>query len=108
MTVEDNRIICRAYPVKYRRIEYGENYVTIEQNRTRRRVPKGYYFEDTGAHIYVSSFYADIFQHKSSHRLFYLDKETKEWEALNPVEITTHRPTKHDAVESNIVEELKV
>ena len=64
--------------VKYHRIEYHDGYVTIEQNRTRRRVPDGYHFEDDGQYIAVS-FYSHIFQHKAKgSATFVLNKETKE------------------------------
>ena len=49
----ENEILCTAQRVKYHRIEYHDGYVTIEQNRTRRRVPDGYHFEDDGQYIAV-------------------------------------------------------
>lgn len=107
MPTIDGKILCRAYPVKYRIVEYSERYVTIEQNRTRRRIPVGYFFEDTGTHIYVSSFYADIFQHKEKSKMYLLDRKTKEWEEVHTVMTETHRPGKIEPRENNIVEDLR-
>ena len=104
----ENEIICTAQRVKYHRIEYHDGYVTIEQNRTRRRVPDGYHFDDNGQHIYVSTFYSGIFQHKAKVRYFVLNKETKEWRDWQTVIIERHTPEKLEPKESNIIEELKV
>lgn len=79
MELSDNEIICQAQRVKYHSIEYHDGYVTIEQHRTRRRVPAGYYFDDNGVYIYVSTFYSHLFQHKAKIRYFALNTETKEW-----------------------------
>ena len=38
--MEDNLIVVAAYPVKYHDIEYNDDYITVTQNMTRRRVPK--------------------------------------------------------------------
>ena len=104
----ENEIICTAQRVKYHRIEYHDGYVTIEQNRTRRRVPDGYHFDDNGQYIYVSTFYSGIFQHKAKVRYFVLNKETKEWRDWQTVIIERHQPEKLEPKESNIIEELKV
>ena len=103
----ENEILCPAQRVKYHRIEYHDGYVTIEQNRTRRRVPDGYHFEDDGQYIAVSTFYSHIFQHKAKVRYFVLNKETKEWRDWQTVIIERHTPEKLEPKESNIIEELK-
>lgn len=105
--LQPGEILCQAQRVKYRRIEYNEGYVTIEQNRTRRRVPDGYHFDDNGVYIYVSTFYSHIFQHKTKVRYFVLNKETKEWRDWQAVIIERHTPEKLTPKESNIIEELK-
>lgn len=104
----ENEILCPAQRVKYRCIEYHDGYVTIEQNRTRRRVPDGYHFDDNGVYIYISTFYSHIFQHKAKVRYFVLNKETKEWRDWQTVIVERHRPEKLEPVEQNIIEELKV
>lgn len=103
-----DEILCPAQGVKYHRVEYHDGYVTIEQNRTRRRVPDGYHFDDNGQYIYVSTFYSGIFQHKAKVRYFVLNKETKEWRDWQTVIIERHTPEKLTPKESNIIEELKV
>jgi len=87
-----DEIIANAQAIKYHDIEYHDDYVVITQNRTRRRVPNGYYFEDTGVHIYVSLYYADIWQHKRNVRKFIVNTVTKEWRNVPPVIIETHVP----------------
>ena len=96
-----------AHRVNYHRIEYHDGYVTIEQNRTRRRVPDGYHFDDNGVYIYISTFYSHIFQHKAKVRYFVLNKETKEWRDWQTVIIERHTPEKREAKESNEINELK-
>jgi len=91
MEINIDEIIVIGFPVKYHGIEYHDDYVVITQNRTRRRVPKGYYFEDTGVNIYVSPYYAHIFQHKKTKRNFILNKETKNWRNYEPI-VTIHVP----------------
>ena len=103
----ENEILCQAQRVKYHRIEYHEGYVTIEQNRTRRRVPDGYYFEDDGQYICVSTFYSHIFQHKAAIHKFALNKETKEWRKWTDVIVEKFKPEKRTPLDSNIIEELK-
>jgi hypothetical protein len=105
--LSENEILCTAQRVKYHRIEYHEGYVTIEQNRTRRRVPDGYHFEDDGQYICVSTFYSHIFQHKANVRYFVLNKETKEWRDWQTVIIERHTPEKKGAKESNEIKSLK-
>lgn len=78
--LRENEILATAQRVKYRRVEYNEGYVTIEQNRTRRRVPDGYHFEDNGVEIYVSTFYSHIFQHQAKIRRFIVNKVTRSGE----------------------------
>ena len=105
--LQPGEILCPAQRVKYHNIEYHEGYVTIEQNRTRRRVPDGYHFEDNGVYIYVSTFYSHIFQHKAKVRYFVLNKETKEWRDWQTVIIERHTPEKKEAVTSNEINDLK-
>jgi hypothetical protein len=101
--LKDNEIICNAQRVKYHSIEYYDKYITIQQNRTRRRVPIGYYFEDNGSEIYLSLYYSCLFQCKKKIRKFILNKETKEFRDFNPVTVENHIPeliikdTEHDA-----------
>lgn len=106
--LKPGEILCPAQRVKYHRIEYHDGYVTIEQNRMRRRVPDGYYFEDDGQYIAVSTFYSNIFQHKAKVRYFVLNKETKEWRHWQTMIVERHRPEKITPVSSNIINELKV
>lgn len=105
--LKPSEILCPAQRVKYRCVEYHDGYVTIEQNKTRRRVPDGYHFDDNGVYIYVSTFYSHIFQHKAKVRYFVLNKETKEWRDWQTVIVERHRPEKLEPVEQNIIEELK-
>jgi hypothetical protein len=70
-------------------------------------VPDGYYFDDNGVYIYISTFYSHIFQHKAKVRYFVLNKETKEWRDWQTVIVERHRPEKLEPVEQNIIEELK-
>jgi len=105
--LQPGEILCPAQRVKYSRVEYHEGYVTIEQNRTRRRVPIGYFFDDDGRYIYVSTYYSHIFQHKAKVRYFVLNKETKEWRDWQTVIVERHTPEKQTPVESNIIDELK-
>lgn len=108
MTVlEENEIVVTAQRVKYHGIEYHDGYVTIVQNRTRRRVPNGYYFEDSGIEIYVSTFFSHIFQHQKKLRRFVVNTVTKEWRDFVGVSVTQHKPEKIDAVENNEKEQLK-
>lgn len=102
----ENEIVVTSQRVKYHAIEYHDNYVTIEQNRTRRRVPKGYYFEDNGVEIYVSTFYSDIFQHQKKLRRFIVDKVTKEWRDFIGAYVEHFTPVKIDPVDSNKIEKL--
>lgn len=105
--LKKDEIVVTAQRVKYRCVEYHEGYVTIEQNFTRRRVPKGYYFEDNGVEIYVSTLYSDIFQHQKKMRRFVVNKVTKEWREFVGVLVENFRPDKIDPVASNVIEELK-
>lgn len=105
--LKPGEILCRAHRVKYTHIEYHDGYVTIEQNRTRRRVPSGYYFDDDGRHICVSVYYSGRFQHKQAVCYFALNKETKEWREWQKVTITHHTPERKQAEESNEINELK-
>lgn len=103
----DNEIIVSAYAVKYRSIEYYENYVVITQNRIRRRVYKGFFFVDTGIYIYVSGYFAGLFQHKSKPKMFVVNKETKEWRVYDTILVEKHKPEKIEPKESNEISSLK-
>lgn len=105
--LSENEIVVNAQRVKYHGIEYHDNFVTIEQHRTRRRVPKGYYFEDNGVEIYVSTFYSGIFQHQKKMRKFIVDKETKEWRDFQSCIIDVHHPEKIEPVDNNQIKQLK-
>lgn len=100
-------LLCNAYPVRYHDIEYFDNYIVVTQNRTRRRVYKGYFFEDTGTHIYISDACANMFQHKNKKRLFMLNTDTKEWCDWRSVEIQKHYPEKRQPLDNNLIGELK-
>ena len=106
--LKPGEILCPAQRVKYHRIEYHDGYVTIEQNRMRRRIPDGYHFDDNGQYIAVSTFYSHIFQHKAAIHKFALNKETKEWRKWTDVIVEKFKPEKIAPVENNIIEELKV
>lgn len=105
--LRENEIVVTAQRVKYRCVEYHDGYVTIEQNRTRRRVPKGYYFEDSGAEIYVSTFYSHLFQHQAKLRRFIVNKVTKEWRDFIGVLLEHFTPEKREPKDNNEIEELK-
>lgn len=99
--LSDNEIVVTAQAVKYHDIEYHDSYVVVTQNRTRRRIYNGYYFEDTGAHIYVSLFYSHIFQCKKKLRQFIVNTITKEWRDFQSVIIEHHKPERIEPVKSN-------
>lgn len=105
--LQDSEIVVEAYPVKYHLIEYYDKYVVIQQHRTRRRVYKGYFFDDTGTHIFVSSFCAGMFQHKKKSRQYIVDTNTKEWREFQAVIVEKHIPEKMEVVENNEIIELK-
>jgi len=105
--LRENEIVVTAQRVKYRCVEYHDGFVTIEQNRTRRRVPKGYYFEDSGAEIYVSTFYSHIFQHQAKLRRFIVNKVTKEWRDFIGVSVEHFTPEKREPKDNNEIDELK-
>ena len=96
--LHDNEIIVSACAVKYHDLEYCDKYIIVTQNRTRRRVYNGYYFEDTGANIYVSTYVADMFQHKSKIRQFIVNTVTKEWREFQSIIILKHKPVKKEPV----------
>ena len=99
--LQENEIIVSAVAVKYHDINYCDKYITITQNRTRRRIYNGYYLEDIGAHIYICTFCADIFQHKRKIRQFIVNTVTKEWREFQSVIIEKHKPEKKEPVKSN-------
>lgn len=104
--LNESEIVVQAHAVKYHDIDYQDNYVVITQNRTRRRIYKGYYFEDTGSHIYVSTYCSGIFQHKHKIRNFIVNTVTKEWREFQHILIVEHKPEKKEPVENNRIDEL--
>lgn len=104
--LQENEIIITANAVKYHDIEYHDNYIVVTQNRTRRRVYNGYYFEDTGTHIYISSGLAHIFQAKSKQRSFIVNTETKEWREFETTIVEKHYAKKVKPIKNNIINEL--
>jgi hypothetical protein len=105
-TLQENEIVVTTQRVKYRHIEYFDNYVVIEQNRTRRRVYKGFYFDDNGEYIYVSTVYSNIFHHKKVIRRFIVNTETKEWRYYHSVVVEKHKPEQKEPVEDNLIDDL--
>lgn len=104
--LQENEIIASANAVKYHNIEYTDRYVVIVQNRTRRRVPAGFYFEDTGTHIFVSVFYSGIFQHKRKIRQYIVNIVTREWRDLPSVVVERHKPEPKEPLQSNLHDDL--
>jgi hypothetical protein len=102
-----NEIVCTAYPVKYHDIEYHDDYIVVTQNKTRRRVYNGWYFEDTGAHIYISDYMVGMFQYKQRQRKFILNRETKEWCDYSTITIEKHKPELKETLENNELSSLK-
>lgn len=105
--IKENEIICSAHAVKYHQIEYHDNYVVVTQNRTRRRIPNGYYFDDNNTHIFISCWYSSIFQHKRKIKRFVLNTVTKEWRDFQDVIIEKHKPEAIEPKESNTITRLK-
>jgi hypothetical protein len=103
----DNEIICTTYGVKYHQIEYHDDYIVVTQNRTRRRVYNGWYFEDTGNYIFLSDYVAGIFQHKKKQRKFILNTETKEYRDYSNVLVEKHKPEIKEALENNKIKNLE-
>jgi hypothetical protein len=106
MIFDKNEIIASAHPVKYHGIDYHDTYIIVEQNRTRRRIPNGYHFEDTGRHIYISPYYSHLFQHKKKPREFIVNKITKEWRSYDSVIIEHHLPAKIEPITPHLDESL--
>jgi hypothetical protein len=107
MLLNSEEIIVQANPVKYHDIDYHDGYIVVTQNRTRRKIPKGYFFEDNGSYIYISTWYSFMFQHKQKTRSFILNKETKEFRDYEHIKITKHQPEKVEPKQSNTIERLK-
>ena len=101
--LKENEIVVSAHALLYRDIENTDKQVVISKNNTRRRVYNGYYFEDTGCHIYVSTYCSHIFQHKNKMRSFIVNKETKEWRDYQTTFAEHHKPDKENPVENNEV-----
>lgn len=100
------KITISAYAVRYHTIEYYDKFIVVHQHRTRRRIPNGYYFEDTGIHIYISGFYNYLFQSTKRTKLFVVNTETKEWEPFQTI-IEEHTPEKKEPLKNNYIKELK-
>lgn len=105
--LKENEIIASAHAIKYHNIEYHDNFVVITQNRTRRRVYNGFYFDDTGTHIYVSCYCAGIFQHKSKIKRFIVNTVTKEWRDFQSIQVEKHKPNKIENYSILKIKELK-
>ena len=105
--LKPNEIVVTAQRVKFHGIEYHDGYVTIEQNRTRRRVPNVEHCENNVIEIYVSTFFSHIFQHQKKPRKFVVNTVTKEWRDFVGVSVALHKPEKMDAIENNEKEQLK-
>lgn len=99
--LQENEIIVQANAVKYHNVECHDNFIVVTQNHTRRRIYNGWFFEDTGTHIYISTYYSHIFQHKNKTRQFVVNTITKEWHDFQSVIIERHKPEKKEPV--NIV-----
>lgn len=91
--LQENEIVVSANAVKYHDIECHDNFVVVTQNHTRRRIYNGWHFEDTGSHIYISTFYAHIFQHKRKTRQFIVNTVTKEWRCYQSTIVEKHIPS---------------
>lgn len=102
-----SEILVSAVKVKYQEIDYYDNYVVITQNRTKRRIYSGFYFDDNGCEIYVSTVCAGMFQHRKKVKRFILNKETKEWKDYETVTVERHYPIKVLPIESNQIKSLK-
>jgi len=96
--LQENEIIVQANAVKYHNVECHDNFIVVTQNHTRRRVYDGWYFEDTGTHIYVSTYCSGIFQHKKKMRQFIVNTVTKEWRDFQAVIVERHKPEKKEPV----------
>lgn len=105
--LKEYEILCPSQRVKYSHVEYCDGYVVVEQNRTRRRIPDGYYFSDNGIYIYLSTFYSNLFQHKKAIKHFILNKKTKEWREWIDVVVERHIPAEIQEVKDNFIVELK-
>lgn len=103
----NNEIVATAHAVKYHHIEYHDDYVVVHQHRTRRRVYNGWFFEDTGAHLYVSEYYSGMFQHSMRTRQFIVNTVTKEWKDYKIVAVERHQPIRMQSLESNEITELE-
>jgi hypothetical protein len=90
--LKENEIFASSQAVKYHSIEYHDNYVVVTQNRTRRRIPNGYFFEDTGVYIYISLYYSYFFQHKKKLKTFIVNKVSKDWREAVTVDVSKHVP----------------
>ena len=92
--LSDNEVLAYAYAVKYDGIDYTDKGIILSQHRTRRRVPNGYYFKDTGRYIYISTFYSEYFQHKKKLVRFIVNTVTKEWKPYEITIVKKHEPMK--------------
>jgi predicted MPP superfamily phosphohydrolase len=105
--LKENEIVVQAHSVKYHDINYTDDYVVVTQHRTKRRIYNGFHFEDTGSHIYISTYCSGIFQHKYKVRNFVVNTVTKEWRNFETTILIRHKPDKIEKVESNEIENLK-
>lgn len=105
--LKENEVFASAVKVKYHDIEYCDKYIVLTQNRTRRRVYNGYYFEDFGSCIHISTFCADMFQHGRKVFRYIVNTVTKEWRKADEVLIERNIPKHIEAVENNEINQLK-
>jgi len=105
--LQENEIVVSANAVKYHDIGYHDNYIVVTQNRTRRRIYNGWYFEDTGSHVYISTFYSHLFQHKRKTRQFIVNTISKEWKEFQSVIVEKHIPERIGITEVLKIKELE-
>lgn len=104
--LKDNEILVTAYPVRYTTAEYCDDYVTITQNRTRRRVYNGYHFDDDGRRIWVSESCC-YFQCGRKPYKYVVNTVTKEWRRYHDVIVERHFAEHHEPIEQNEINDLK-
>lgn len=105
--LQEGEIIVSANPVRYHDIAYFDDYIVVTQHRTRRRIYNGFYFEDTGSHIYLSTFVSGIFQCKRKERKFIVNTITKEWRDYTLTLVKHHHPEKKEPIPNNIINTLE-
>ena len=102
----NGKLLVLAYPVKYHSIEYRHEFVVVRQNKTKKRIYKGWYFEDNGCELYISTAKCAGFQHSPKIKKFLLDTATKGWEIAENIEVKVHVPEAIEAKTISAKEEL--